>query len=506
MADDTQADNLDGTVRGSIRLEERVDEETGDRLDAGTPTAAELRTINKRFARTPLRAEDVYVLPVYISGSGLDSYGTRQHVSSLRNYRADVTDGDNVPILAHHGGMGMLGGGSHMDPLGRFFAGELEKVTVDESRAGQRGEVAGPDGSRVLLGKHYKDGGYSLLQRAYLLRGTFPNGQPIDDTIRRVEGGALRDTSIQFTLNPVVAPGSHYLCDVCGLNLFDNRCMHIPLMRYEDPETPDGVVMATAAIMGARQLEGSLVWRGAYPGAFVARAAEQARAGRIGPRDVAYLEACYGARIIGSTYYSLGTQKEGRGMLDEDQAETGQPEAGQEPQEQPVAEAPAVDVTLPVAIDVETALASAPSPAPARAEAAELVAVGQALEGLRDMAIAAATQAVGVTVRSAEDAVRLLGLLAGEAMATRRTLIEACVDERVRAKGATGWDSTGYRSRLARYSLAELEDELRDLTGETATAWQRSRMVPPQIESRDGADEDGERPLSPVELYAMLGG
>lgn len=518
MADEGQAEALDGTVRGDIRLEDRVDPETEDRLDAGTPTAAELREINKRFARRPLRAEDVYVLPLYISGTGLDSYGTRQHVSSLRNYKADVSQGDNVPVLAHHGGMSFLGGGSHMDPLGRFFAADLIKHAEPAAdRAEQRSWLEGESGSRVLLGKYYKDGGYSLLERAYLLRGTSPNGQDIEDTIRRVEGGTLRDTSIQFTLNPVIAPGSTYLCDVCGLGLFDNRCVHIPLMRYEDPEAPDGVVMATAAIMGARQLEGSLVWRGAFPGAFVARAAAQARAGKLGPQDIAYLEACYGARILGSSYHSLGTQGKGgpaimgTGTDQERQldaaVEDERPAAAAEDQElaaEAPAEAPAADA---VVVDVETALASAPAPARAAEAELELTALGQALDGLRDLAVATALRAVGTQVRSPEDAVRLLGVLATEAVATRRSLIEACVAERVRARGATGWDPQGYRNRLVRYGLAELEDELRDLTGETATTWQRRRLVPSQIQGRDPEGEEAqERQLSPVEIFSMQGG
>lgn len=502
MADEQQ--DLDGALRGDIRLEVREDEETGERLAAGVPTAAELKTINRRFARTSLSPEDVYVLPVYISGSGLDSYGTRQDVTSLRNYKRDVTQGDAVSLLAHHGGGSFFGGSTHPDPLGRFFDAELQKLGDADADPNERSLPAyllGEDGKRTPLGKYYKDGGYALLERAYMLRGTAPNGQDIEDTIRRIEGGVQRDTSIQFTLNPVLAPGAQYTCDICGLDLFDRRCEHIPLVRYPDPNNVDGAVLATAAIKGARQLEGSLVWRGAYPAAFVARAARLATEGRVSATDVARLEHYYGARILGSTYYSLG--KGGNGMADEQTQPLGAAE-----DEQPTEQGQEREVELIPVIDVEVALSAVvdtPAPAAGSAEQ-ELAAATQALEALRDLAVATAGQATQQTLRSAEDAVRLLGVLAGEAVYARRELIEACVAERVRSRGAAEWDATGYRSRLARFTMLELEDELRDLAGQTATVWSRKRQLPSQLEPRDGNEGDAtERKLSPVEVYALQG-
>jgi hypothetical protein len=276
--------------------------------------------------------------------------------------------------------------------------------------------------------------------------------------------------------------------------------MHIPLVRYEDPSKPDEVVLATAAVKGARQMEGSLVWRGAFPAAFVARAARVYAEGQLSGQDAARLEHYYGARIIGSAYYSIG--KGGKGMDENERTEPDAVPAGAE------VETTETVTTLEVTIDVPTALAAvaAAAPAPAQTNADEqLAATTQALEALRDLATSTAATRAGVAIGNPEDAVRLLGVLAGEAVYARGTLIEACVGERVRARGATDWDSQGYRSRLTRFTLPELEQELQDLSGQTASVWSSQRQIPSQVGQRDGAEEATERQLSPVELFALRG-
>jgi len=514
MPEDTQsAEDYQGQLRATILAERREDPDTGETLDAGAPTQAELRTINRRFARRSLSAEDVYVLPVYMSGTGLDSHGTHQDLTSLRNYKRDVTQTDAVPMLAHHGGL--LGG--QLDPIGRWFAAAVQKLEQPAGGALEWNErqeryllLVDEQGQRALLGKHFKDKGYALHETGYMLRGTSPNGQPVEDLIRRVDGGTQRDTSIGFTLNPAVAPGAHYLCDICGLDLFDRRCAHIPLLRYQDPYNSEQTVLGTAAVVGARQVEGSLVWRGSYPGAFVARAARLYAEGQVAQQDVALLEHYYGARIVGSGYISI--PKGAEAMADERTEDQEQPEAeaaeGERQDEQPAA------------ADAGSLLERAQEP---EAEPAEDEVEDERVETLeRDLAAAeeaeqALREQISATLRSTgleapndpQDAVRMLGVLAAEGMHSRSQLVEACVQERVRADGATSFDGDAYRQRLSRLPIAELEDELRDQAGASGSAWTLARQTATEIRQR-AAEEAGdgqpqERQLTAAELFSLRG-
>lgn len=516
MPDDTRgADEYKGQIRATILAGAREDPETGERLQSGAPTDAELRVINKRFARATLSAEDVYVLSVYMSGTGLDSYGTHQDLSSLRNYRQDVTRTDAVPILSHHGGYM----GEYMDPIGRWFAasvdkldqgGERELLIYDSGR--ERYILPGADdaGGRYMLGKHYRDQGYSLLETGYLLRGASPNGRPIEDVIRRVDGGTLRDTSIGFTTNPAIAPGAFYRCDVCGLDLFDRRCAHIPLLRYQDPYSADQTVLATATVMGARQAEGSLVWRGSYPGAFVARAARLYGEGQVATQDVALLEHYYETRILGSRYISIPKG-----------ADTMPPEleAGRELDEGQERD------SVPAAADADSLLERAQDPEqPETAERDEpegpdvetlerdLAAATAAAEAIRDQ-VAATLATVGLEPpRDPQDAVRMLGVLAAEGMYSRGQLVDACVAERVRATegGGAGFDADAYRKRLGRLPIQELQDELRDQAGASGSAWTPARQIATDIRQRQAEDQAEEaaaqpRTLTAAEIYSLRG-
>ena len=127
-------------------------------------------------------------------------------------------------------------------------------------------------------------------------------------------------------------------------------------------------------------------------------------------------------------------------------------------------------------------------------------------QALRDQ-ISAVMTAVGVDApESSQDAVRMLGVLAAEGIHSRGHLIDACVEERVRAQGAAEFDSQGYRTRLTRLPIAELNDELRDLAGISGSVWTHQRQTATDIRRRTEADEQPpERILTAAELFALRG-
>lgn len=500
-------------VRATVVTETRVDPDTGQEIESGQPTRAELREINKRFARKPLSPERVYILPVVMSGTGIDSYGTHQHISSLRNYREDVRTTDAIPMLLNHGH-------GSIEPVGRWFAAKMLRVDKEARTDNGRAylDTVGTDGRelRQYLGKHYQDTGYRLQETGYLVRGTSPNGSATEDLIERIDAGIQRDTSIQFTLNPALAVGSYYGCDVCGLNLFDSRCEHIPLVRYEDPYEPDSTVMATASIVNARQVEGSLVWRGAYPHAFIERASRLFESGAVGSRDIAFLEHTYGARIRSARVYSYG--KEIGTTMDTERAEQTAAEPQEdveqtEPEAQPQKratepEAPVFDVAQTLERATEPELDDSnnaelePEPVDVEALEREIETLRQEYSALADQ-ISASVIALGVAApERAEDSIRVLGVLASEGVASRTKVIGACVEERVRARGS-GFDSAAYRSRLARFTLEELEQERADLVAESRSAWSAERQTEPEIERREGAQPSAR--LTSAQIYALRG-
>lgn len=514
-------DPLGGQLQAHVVPRAEEDPDTGEALQVGEPTAAELSAINKRFALrgAPLKREDVYVLDVAMSGSGVDSHGTWQHTSSLRNYRNDVVGTNEVVMLRHHGGGGMFSGMALPDPIGRWFNARLVKGEastpsrqVGEDASGQpvvRHYVEVPDPRyddgrmvRVAMGRNYSDQGLTLMETGYMLRGSAPNGQDTSELVGRINAGVQRDTSIGFTMNPAVAPGAMYRCDVCGHDLFDRRCEHVPLLRYADGED---VVMATASIVNAHQMEGSLVWRGSYRGAFVQRAATLARAGKVSSRQVQLLEHAYGARILGSpTLFSIPSERnEGDTMGNE---------------VQPAADVQ--DILLRAATAGNVTLGQA---APADQLQEQLATLRSELDGLAGQA-QAQVQALGLTAPTAvQDCLRVLGALAQEGLDARKALVDHCVAERVRSRGAEGWDEAVYRKRLAKLDLDDLRDEARDQGG--AAPFTAGRVVPTQVKTRRQADledetgqptvagdegqeagaADAARRLSHVELASLVG-
>ena len=218
----------------------------------GTPDEDDMAAIN-RLARSPLKAEDVYCFDCVPSTDALDSYFTRQAMSSLNNYACDAMTG--VAVMNSHRTSPSLGGVEL--PLGRSYYGEVQ---------------AGEEISR-------------LFAKAYLLRDYQPNKDTANTAtlIRGIESGITHDLSIGFQ------PG-WYRCSVCNRDLFDRDCPHYPGARYEG-------VRAYAWVEEAHMREFSFVYAGATPGAGILKAERAYEDGTLDRKLVSELEDCYQVRL-----------------------------------------------------------------------------------------------------------------------------------------------------------------------------------------------------------------
>jgi hypothetical protein len=172
-----------------------------------------------------------------ISNNRLDAYFTRMcgdEGCTLSNYAADAAAG--VSVQNSHNTR-VLG-------LGRSLTGIL---------SGQQGAKGGG------LVRVHSD--------FFVLPGLSLSGVSSDDVIDGMRAGAIRDVSIGFY-------GGEIRCSLCGRDLWDWDCWHIPGVAYVKNEKgnwvraddgADGAQVAVAWIHGAHLAEYSLVYDGATP-------------------------------------------------------------------------------------------------------------------------------------------------------------------------------------------------------------------------------------------------
>ncbi len=209
-------------------------------------TDAHLALINI-LAADELAADDVYILESIVSTNALNSYFLRMADSSLANYVEDAKAGN--PLMTGH----------DLDrlPIGCSFDAELADV----------------------------DGFAAVIVRDYMLKSHNTDGSDTDEIARGIQAGIYRDMSITFG-----GSDAGYRCSICGLDLFDRECPHVPGMTYGD-------IQAFAWVDNARMLEHSIVFSGADPGAVIRKARSMAVAGKLSAKDIRYLETSLRARI-----------------------------------------------------------------------------------------------------------------------------------------------------------------------------------------------------------------
>ena len=195
-----------------------------------------------------------------ISSTRIDTYDTRMDAeTTLKNYAEDLIAG--VAFCDSH---------NHNElPFGRSFAGLYVVGALDDAQ-----QVVTP--SRVI-------GGF------YTLAGLKTNRVSTDDLINAMRGGLVRDVSVGFK----PGAGFMYRCSICGLDLFDWDCPHIPGVTYQIPDANSGELVdryAVAWIVNARLSEVSGVYDGSTPYAMILKATREAQAGRIPDRVAKLVE------------------------------------------------------------------------------------------------------------------------------------------------------------------------------------------------------------------------
>lgn len=205
-------------------------------------TDEELLALIKAKAPDPSVFDDKapFVWRVQASSSRRDSYHTKMHPSSLKNYAKDAKDG--VMFLDSHVKR-QLGYGQSV--FGEYIEGDIE----DDKKPA------------VMMADFFTIPGIRL------------NAVDTDSFIEAVRSGVIRDVSIGFI------PGT-FECSICKGDPYDwwsMECMHIPGAFYdktgkEITSKSKGGTQAFAWVKDARLSEVSAVFDGATPGAHVEKA------------------------------------------------------------------------------------------------------------------------------------------------------------------------------------------------------------------------------------------
>lgn len=218
----------------------------------GAPTADDLTLINARFAADDLSADDVFTFPMVISTDAVDSYFTHMDVSTLRNFTEDFNAGQ--ALLDSHV--------IYQQPIGKSYRAALGPIT-DRERS---------------------DATQQVLVDWYLLRNHVVAGTNTEEYRKGILGGVSNKGSVGFG-----GPDMRYVCDIDGKGLWESD--YYPGQLLKDGRR------ATFAVVNARAMEGSLVYKNSTPGALVQRVQELITARHVSPDDVTYLETSWQTRF-----------------------------------------------------------------------------------------------------------------------------------------------------------------------------------------------------------------
>ncbi|MGA7617242.1 MAG: hypothetical protein WBX15_18920 [Thermoanaerobaculia bacterium] len=219
-------------------------------VEAGRRTEL-LDLVKARHALDPAILEEhpPYFWRAEISNDQLDSHFTHMSRATLSNYAADAQKG--VAFLKGHNWREL--------PIGQSLTGALE-------------EQAGK--TRVLADFY-----------------TVPGEPEIDSLIHRMRAGTLKDVSVGFY-------GGQTTCDICGRDIWDWDCPHVPGLNYEVKEG-DVVrqTLSTFTIEGAHLAEVSGVFDGSTPDASILKANRMAEAGELSVARIREFEEQYRVKL-----------------------------------------------------------------------------------------------------------------------------------------------------------------------------------------------------------------
>ena len=243
----------------------------------------------RAFDPSFLRESTPFFWPAEISSNRLDAYYSRMAPSSLRNYAVEAAVG--VGFQNSHD-VNKLG-------FGRSLTGFFQETGATEQDA--------------RLEEPFR------LSRTVAEFYTVPHLRlhdvSTDDFIAGIRTSLIHNVSIGFY-------NADWMCSVCGRDLFDWDCPHIPGLMYPRQRAANGEetgeVMAFAWVENAHLAEVSAVYNGATPGAAILKARQQVETGRMPDKAAQLIEARYRVRLGEMRrIWTAGTPAQG-GMMDEE--------------------------------------------------------------------------------------------------------------------------------------------------------------------------------------------
>lgn len=232
----------------------------------GPPTDAQRELILTHVIDpTILDERELFVWQATVSNSNLDSYYTRMHESSLRNFVEDALAG--LSFMNSHRTGGSLKQAEL--PMGHSFDAKY----------------VGPSAN----------GPARVDESFYTLRGLSLTGLSTDAFIDGLRSGIARDVSIGFI------PGE-YRCSIDGLSWMSSyECRHWPGMTYPKLDSKGNdtgeTQLAYLWVHDAHQSEVSSVYDGATPGCMVTKAKRMAASGEIRSDTIDWLEHRYRIKL-----------------------------------------------------------------------------------------------------------------------------------------------------------------------------------------------------------------
>lgn len=235
----------------------------------GPPSKEQLDMIKNHIVDPSiLDTNEPYIWSAEVSNQNVDSYFTRMHKSSLKNYAADAIAG--LSFMNSH----RTGGRSAAElPLGRSFDAKFT------------------DGVNARTDETF-----------YTLKDLNLTGLSTNDFINGMRSGVVRDVSIGFY-------GGEYRCSICNRDwMNDWDCPHWPGTEYavkdKDGKDTGEKQLAILWVHDAHQAEVSAVYDGACPGAMISRTQGMLEAGLIKPQMARTLELQYRMKLpVGPTLY-----------------------------------------------------------------------------------------------------------------------------------------------------------------------------------------------------------
>ena len=257
------------------------------RRDVEVPTNVASKILDERGE--PIAPDRLFPFVGRPSNTLPDFYFTAQRLASLRNYEQEAKDGSALMLVHDIRDL----------PIGKSYGAwiETDQANTPEER---QAAIERRGGARLALPLSDDDPLAWLFIQYYMVRGLALGKKPNDEVILGIMSGTLDQMSITFYASMI-------RCNLCGLDIWDWDCPHIPGVEYDMGDA--GKVLCLGLVEDGHLVETSLVYKGATPGAMVVetKARMLASAQRLTSseaRQLSAIEARLGHRLIDPAYMS----------------------------------------------------------------------------------------------------------------------------------------------------------------------------------------------------------